>query len=115
MTTLTVSGNRCNRGAAYAREEILAPKRTVTATCAVAEESPDAGSAGAGRGLKRRSEYAPRRVPVKTVKPCPKERIDELLQDLYHIRLSLPVKAGDTVIADWRNTGIQVVAVRDLD
>ena len=29
---LLVSGNHCPRGARYAREELLAPKRVVTAT-----------------------------------------------------------------------------------
>jgi CxxC motif-containing protein len=109
---LTVSGNRCNRGAVYAQEEIRAPKRTVTATCAIAEESLKAGT---GEGPKRRSEYDPRRVPVKTTSPCPKERIEQLLKDLYHIRISLPVKAGDTIIADWQNTGINVVALRTMN
>jgi CxxC motif-containing protein len=112
MALLTVSGNRCKRGAAYAQEEIRAPKRTVTATCAIAEESaadsgPDA--------LKYRSEYAPRRIPVKTTSPCPRERIGELLGDIYRLRINLPVKAGDLVIGDWRGTGIKVAVVRDLD
>ena len=33
-----VSGNRCPRGEEYAREEILAPKRVVTATCRLKNE-----------------------------------------------------------------------------
>jgi CxxC motif-containing protein len=109
---LSVSGNRCKRGAAYAREEIRAPKRTVTATCAIAEDAPAASPL---EGLKRRSEYAPRRIPVKTTSPCPKERIGELLGDLYRLRINLPVKAGDIIIDDWRGTGIAVAAVRNLD
>jgi CxxC motif-containing protein len=110
MAVLGVSGNRCKRGAVYAQEEIRAPKRTVTATCAIAEDPagsvPDA--------LKGRSEYAPRRIPVKTTSPCPRERINELLGDIYRLSIKLPVKAGDPLIEDWRGTGIKVVAVRDL-
>jgi CxxC motif-containing protein len=112
ITGLTVSGNRCKRGAVYAQEEIRAPKRTVTATCGIDETVLNAGAPG---GLSRRSEYAPRRVPVKTTSPCPKERIDELLGDIYRLRIGLPVKAGDVVIPDWRNTGIRVIAVRNMD
>ncbi|GHU77732.1 molybdopterin oxidoreductase [Spirochaetia bacterium] len=112
---LTITGNRCPRGAVYAREEIRAPKRVVTATCAIVEEADsitaggDAGSVAAHRGM-----YVPRRVPVKTVEPCPKEKINALLADIYKTKVRLPVKAGDTVIADWQGSGINVVAVRAL-
>jgi CxxC motif-containing protein len=97
---LAVTGNRCPRGAVYAREEIRAPKRVVTATCAVA------GGPGAAGG--------PRRLPVKTAAPCPRERIDALLAEIYRTRVSLPVKAGDTILANWGGLGIDVVAVRNL-
>jgi CxxC motif-containing protein len=59
--------------------------------------------------------YAPRRVPVKTAAPCPREKINALLADIYKTKVKLPVKAGDTVIADWQGSGINVVAVRALD
>jgi CxxC motif-containing protein len=103
FSSLSVTGNRCPRGAAYAQEEMLAPKRVVTATCAIAAEP-------AGRGL-----YAPRRVPVKTIAPCPREKIPALLADIYKTTITLPVKAGDTVIADWNGEGIKVVAVRTVN
>ncbi|GHU89498.1 molybdopterin oxidoreductase [Spirochaetia bacterium] len=108
---LTITGNRCPRGAVYANEEIRAPKRVVTATCAIVEEvnSVAVESITVHRGM-----YAPRRVPVKTEKPCPKEKINALLADIYKTRVKLPVKVGDTVIADWQGSGINVVAVRAL-
>jgi CxxC motif-containing protein len=102
FAALTITGNNCPRGAVYAQEEIRAPKRVVTATCAIEEEPAEA----------TRPIWAPRRVPVKTLLPCPKERINDLLSDLYRLRLKLPVKTGDTVITDWQGTGITVVAVR---
>lgn len=97
---LIIKGNNCSRGEVYAQEEIRAPKRVVTATCAIADSAA--------------SPWAPRRVPVKTLLPCPKERIKELLGDMYGLRLRLPIKAGEPVIADWRGTGIAVVAVRTI-
>ena len=106
---LAFTGNGCQRGVAYAQEEVRSPKRVVTATCAIAR-SPAAGEDARKTG----SLGAPRRVPVKTVLPCPKEHISELLADIYQIRLTLPVKTGDTVIADWRGTGVRVVAVRSM-
>jgi CxxC motif-containing protein len=100
--SLSVTGNRCPRGAAYAQEEVRAPKRVVTATCAIAAD-------GGGRGL-----YAPRRVPVKTAAACPKEQIAALLADIYRTTVRLPVRAGDAVITDWRGEGVNVVAVRTI-
>jgi len=96
--SLTVTGNKCARGAAYAAEEIRAPKRVVTATCAIN---------GQGSG-------AVRRVPVKTASPCPKEKISALLEDIYKVKINLPVKAGDVVIADWNGSKIDIVAARTL-
>jgi CxxC motif-containing protein len=95
---VTVTGNRCPRGAAYAAEELRSPKRTVTATCAIA---------GAGRA-------GPQRIPVRTRAACPRERIPELLKDIYALSVSLPVRTGDVVIADWKGTGIDVAAARTL-
>jgi CxxC motif-containing protein len=96
---LTVTGNRCPRGAAYAQEELRAPRRVLTATCAVREE-------GAGGG---------RRLPVKTTAPCPREQIPALLAEIYRIRVKLPVKAGDLVITNWQGSGIDVAASRSFD
>jgi CxxC motif-containing protein len=38
----------------------------------------------------------------------------ELLEDIYSLKPSLPVKAGDRLITDWKGSGIDVVAVRSL-
>jgi CxxC motif-containing protein len=106
LPVLNISGNRCPRGAAYAGEEIRSPKRVVTATCII-DAVPES--------LKKRSLYAPRRVPVKSALACPKDRIDELLSDIYKTRIRLPVKAGDSIIADWKGTGIDIVAIRSIE
>ena len=95
MDSLSVTGNRCPRGEVYAREEIRAPKRVVTATCRIEGE---AGSV--------------KRVPVKTSSPCPREKISALLDDIYKTTISLPVKTGDVVIAGWKGGDIDVVATR---
>ncbi|MCL2833334.1 MAG: DUF1667 domain-containing protein [Treponema sp.] len=100
---LTITGNSCNRGAAYAREEILSPKRAVTATCGFM------GADNQTRGLS-----ALRRIPVKSSAPCPKGKISELLGDIYRLNPSLPVRAGDKLLTDWKGIGIDVVAVRDV-
>jgi CxxC motif-containing protein len=101
--TITVSGNRCPRGAAYAQEEIRAPRRIVTATCAIVCPGDGAPLGGA------------RRLPVKSSRPCPKEKIPELLKDIYALTAALPVKAGDVLIPRWKGSDIDIVAVRGLD
>jgi CxxC motif-containing protein len=94
---LAVSGNRCPRGAAYAREELLAPKRTVTATCRA-----HGGNTGT------------RRVPVKTTAAFPKDRVDELLTIIYQIEAELPVERGQVLLPDALDLGIDVVATRTV-
>jgi len=95
---LCVTGNRCPRGAVYAAEELRAPKRIVTATCKIEGET----------------EHSVRRVPVKTVSPCPKEKIPALLDDIYKLKITLPVKTGDILIADWNGEGIDVAVTRTI-
>jgi CxxC motif-containing protein len=117
---LHVAGNRCPRGAAYAAEEIRAPKRVVTATCrlGVAGACADGevgGETELRRRVRRRGLCEPRRLPVKSSAPCPKERISELLADIYSASATPPVKRGDVLISDWKGTGIDVVAARALD
>ena len=97
-----VSGNRCPRGANYAREELTAPKRTVTATARLV---------GAERDL---SSYKPRRVPVRSLAPVPKEKIGELLAAIYALEVRLPVARGEVLMKDALGTGVDVVATRSI-
>ncbi len=92
-------GNRCPRGAAYAEEEIRAPKRMVTATCRLTAELGG----------------AVRRVPVRGTVPCPREYVDELLADIYGLRIAPPVARGAVLIQDWKGRGIDVIATRTVE
>ncbi|MDR2730091.1 MAG: DUF1667 domain-containing protein [Treponema sp.] len=92
---LSVTGNRCPRGAVYAREEVRAPKRVVTATCKTSANQT--------------------RVPVKTTSPCPREKILALLQDIYKTKVTLPVKTGDVIINNWNGENINVAATRNIN
>jgi len=114
---LKITGNKCPRGGAYAQEEMREPKRTVTATCAVVPADGGAihGNVGdVSASAAARSLCAPRRVPVKTSAPCPREKIPALLADIYKAKVALPVRLGDVIIADWNGCGIDVVATRSL-
>ena len=92
---ITVVGNRCAKGESYATEEILAPKRVVTATVAVAVDGP-------------------RRLPVKTNAPLLKEHISELLNALYRMEVKPPLRCGDVLLKDIAGTGVDLVAARSL-
>lgn len=95
---LAIAGNRCSRGASYAREEFLAPKRVVTATCRLARAAGD----------------GPRRVPCRSSAAFPRERVGELLRLAYGLEVSMPVVSGQVLIRDALGTGIDLIATRSL-
>ena len=96
VQNLVVTGNRCPRGEAYAKEEIFTPKRTVTA---VARTDSDA------------FPY----IPVKTDKPLAKQLIPDLLNAIYDTTVILPARSGQIVIRDFESTGVNVVITRSVD
>lgn len=102
LENLSVTGNKCRRGADYAQEEIRSPKRVVTATVSITEDPTVT------------EEVSVRRVPVKTSAPCPRGKILALLDDIYKLKVSLPVKCGDVIIENWNSEGIDVIAARSF-
>jgi len=107
-TEIAVTGNRCHRGEVYAKEEILSPRRVVTATCPI-DMSSDVANSHCFENM-----YRPRRVPVRTTAAFPKERIPELLSQIYALKVKLPVTAGQVVLHDALGTGIDVIATRTM-
>lgn len=92
---IQVKDNKCPRGIIYGKEEILAPKRVVTATCAIDSELMG-------------------RIPVKSTGAILKEEINGLLEELYRLKLKSPVKMGDVIISDYHDSGIDIVICRSL-
>ncbi len=91
---VTVVGNRCARGADFARAELTAPMRTLTAT--VRTEYPD--------------------VPVLSVRTSgeiPKARMLDVMRALSRITVTRPVAAGEVIIKDVLNLGVDVIATSD--
>ncbi len=90
---VTVTGNRCARGEAYGKEEILAPRRILTAVVPTdSERFPCA--------------------PVRTDKAISRGLMGKLLSDLYGRKASLPVREGQVFIEDF--DGARVVFTRTL-
>jgi len=93
--TVEVSGNKCPKGGTYGREEMVSPRRVVTATARLA-----------AREL--------RRLPVKTSGPFPRERIGELLAAVYALRVEPPVRTGQVLLENFGGTGVDLVATRSV-
>ena len=92
---VTVSGNRCPRGAAYGEKEVTRPTRTVTSTVSVPDgEIP--------------------RVSVKTRTDIPKERIFDVMNEIRKTEVSAPVSEGDVIIPDAAGTGVDVIATKSV-
>ena len=91
---ISVSGNTCPRGAAYAKQECTAPERMITAVISVAGTSVP--------------------LSVKTSRPVPKNMIRNIMEALSHVSLSVPIHAGDIIQHNILDTGADIVATRSL-
>jgi len=92
-----VTGNSCERGEAYARAELTAPKRSVSSTVVL-------------KGNPRH-----RRLPVRTSGPLNKELIKEAVRRLDDVEVEAPVKLGDVVLENLFGTRIDFVAARSVN
>jgi CxxC motif-containing protein len=93
---LSVEGNTCKRGDTYARTEVTAPVRTVTTTIKVINGVQD-------------------RISCKTKSPVPKEKIFDVMEVINKAACEAPVKIGDILIENAADTGVPVVATKDVD
>ncbi len=94
---IDVTGNRCVRGAKYARQEFTDPRRGLSTTVAIAG-----------------ARWA--RLPVKVSRPIPKERVLEAARVIHAVRVTAPVQRGQVLLQDllgW--PGIAVLASRTME
>lgn len=92
---VSVTGNTCKRGEDYARKEVTHPTRIVTSTVRVSGGS------------------APM-VSVKTKSDIPKSKIFDCVKTLKGVTVAAPVHIGDVVAANVAETGVDVVATKDV-
>ena len=92
---LNVTGNFCPRGAAYAKQEVLDPRRTLTTTVRCASKLLNV-------------------CPVKTSAPIPKDKVFAAMEEVNKVRLVPPVHIGDVVVANICDTGIDLVSTREI-
>ena len=91
---IRISGQQCARGTTYAQDEILQPRRMVTSLIAIP-----------GRDMP---------LSVRTRTPIPKKLIFDCLRVIRQTVVQPPVHQGDCIIANILDTGVDVIATRDL-
>lgn len=89
-----VSGNKCKRGAEYARQEYENPQRMLTTTVCL--------EGGTIRSL-----------PVISSGPVPKAKLMPCLEYLYGIQVKAPVSLHDVIVENILDTGVSILAARD--
>lgn len=92
---VSVSGNTCNRGKVYAQKELTDPTRIVTSTVKVTGGKYDT-------------------VSVKTKEDIPKGKIFDCIKGLKNVQVEAPVHIGDVVVSNIADTGIDVIATRNV-
>ncbi|MEW6673925.1 MAG: DUF1667 domain-containing protein [Thermodesulfobacteriota bacterium] len=91
-----VSGNECDRGAKYARQEFIDPRRSLSTTVAV--------SGGVWP-----------RLPVKVSGAVHKARVLEAVRRIHALKVEAPVKMGQVLARDFMGEkGLQVIACRTM-
>ena len=93
--TLTVTGNTCKRGEMYGKSEVSHPERTVT------------GTVGIEGGIHSR-------LPVRTDRPVPKEKMFEVMEALHNTKVKSPVEGGSVIIRNVCGTDANVIASRSM-
>lgn len=92
---VTVTGNTCPRGEVYGKKEVTAPTRTVTSYVEV--EGGEIAVAS-----------------VKTKQDIPKQKIFAVMEEIKKTKVKAPVKIGDVIVANAADTGVDVVATKNV-
>ena len=90
-----VSGNRCPRGEAYAKQEAIDPMRVLpTSVRVVGGELP--------------------LVSVKTNRPVPKRLISDIMSYIRTLSVDAPVKIGQVLAENLPGTNANLIATREV-
>ena len=93
---VSITGNTCKRGEIYGRKEVTNPTRIVTSTVRVSGGSIDM-------------------VSVKTKEDIPKGKIFECVKALKGIEVPAPVHIGDVILENVADTGVDIVATKNVE
>jgi CxxC motif-containing protein len=90
---IKVTGNKCEKGEVYAKQEIENPMRVLSSTVLA-------------KGLNLKM------VPVRTSKPIPKAKLFEAMTEIRKIKLNRPVRAGDIIVKNFLGLDADLIAAR---
>jgi len=94
--SLSITGNTCKKGEAYAQSEMTAPVRSVTSMIRV--------EGGSGKV-----------IPVKTAGEIPKGKIMQCMDEIRAAVVSAPIRVGDVLIRNVAGTLVPVVATANME
>ncbi|MEM2617399.1 MAG: DUF1667 domain-containing protein [Thermofilaceae archaeon] len=89
-------GYGCNIGLEHAREEVVNPMRVVCTTVRI-----------------RGGRYP--RLPVRTSKPVPRERIREVIEAVSGLVVEAPVERGSVIVGNVAGTGADIIAETSME
>ncbi|HJO95566.1 MAG TPA: DUF1667 domain-containing protein [Victivallales bacterium] len=92
---IKVDGATCKRGQKYAEKEIFNPERVVTSTVRIKGAAIDF-------------------LPIKTDSTVSKEKMFQVMKEVFNIQMEAPVKLGTVVCENVCDTGVNLVATRTL-
>ena len=95
-SVLSMDGYGCKRGISYAEAEYTAPVRILTTIVKLAEKENDL-------------------LPVRSDKPLPKDKIMQAMEIIKTVSVKTPVKRYDIIVENILNTGVNIVATKDVD
>ena len=91
---ISVSGNNCPNGERYAKNEITNPVRIVTSTIDVLNG---------------------KRVSCKTANAIPKGKIFDCMKQIREAKVKAPIKIGDVLIKNVCDTGVDIIATKNIE
>ena len=91
-----VTGNHCQRGAAYAKKEMTAPERMFTSTVRIK---------GAIHPL----------LPVMSEKPVPKEKMFDIMEEIRKVCVQAPIAVRTIIIENVCDTKVNLIASRTME
>lgn len=91
---IRVTGNQCEKGIAYAQQEIEDPRRILTSTILT-------------KGL------SVKMLPVRTSAPISKMKLMEAMAEIKKLRIDRPVKVDQVIVKNLLGLGVDLIATRE--
>ena len=93
---VSVTGNLCPRGKAYALQEVESPKRTIASSVRIKNGTLPL-------------------VSVRLNKAVDKDKIFEVMKEINSITLEAPVHVGDVVVKNILGTDSDLIITKNID